>query len=57
MKDWFYNEFKHVGVDYSQKDNAHIYDEQMESFRDYENEAKIFVEKLGAVKPEKLIAI
>jgi putative AdoMet-dependent methyltransferase len=57
MKDWIYDESNHVGVDYSQKDNATIYDDQMESFRDYENEAKIFVEKLGASEPQNLTAI
>lgn len=40
MKDWIYNEFNHVGVDYSKKDNANIYDDQMEKFRDYKKEAK-----------------
>jgi ubiquinone/menaquinone biosynthesis C-methylase UbiE len=57
MKDWIYDESKHVGVDYSQKDNANIYDDQMESFRDYENEAKIFIDKLGVSEPRNLTAI
>lgn len=57
MKDWIYDEFRHVGVDYSQKDNAGIYDEQMESFRDYEKEAKLFIEKSGISEPEHLTAI
>lgn len=57
MKDWFYNEFKHVGVDYSQSGNVVIYDDQMERFRDYDNEAKAFIEKLGVPDPEKLTAV
>lgn len=57
MKDWFYNEQKHVGVDYSQKENTDIYDAQMESFRDYEKEAKEFVDKLGVEAPETLLLI
>ncbi len=57
MKDWIYDESSHVGVDYSQKNNADIYDEQMESFRDYETEAKVFIEKLGVSDPKNLIAI
>ncbi|MCU7834690.1 MAG: hypothetical protein KZQ83_05470 [gamma proteobacterium symbiont of Taylorina sp.] len=28
MKDWFYNEDQHVGVDYLQKETAQIYDKQ-----------------------------
>lgn len=55
MKDWFYNEQKHVGVDYSTSENASIYDAQMETFRDYENEAKEFVDKINT--PEKCVAI
>ncbi len=57
MKDWIYDESNHVGVDYSQKDNVSIYDDQMESFRDYENEAKIFIEKIGVSEPKNLTAI
>ena len=57
MKDWIYDESNHVGVDYSQKDNANIYDNQMESFRDYENEVKIFIKKLDVLEPKKLTAI
>ena len=57
MKDWFYNERKHAGVNYSKKENANIYDEQMESFRDYEKEAKAFIGKLDINKPEELVLI
>lgn len=56
MKDWTYNEFKHVGVDYSQKETANIYDDQME-FRDYDEEARILVEKLDLSDPQNLTAI
>ena len=57
MKDWIYDEFGHAGVNYSEKDNAEIYDDQMESFRDYENEAKIFIEKTGISDPKNLTVI
>ncbi len=57
MKDWIYDESKHVGVDYSQKSNVDIYDDQMESFRDYENEVEIFIEKSGVSDPQNLITI
>ncbi len=57
MKNWMYDESSHVGVDYSQKDNATIYDIQMESFRDYENEARIFIEKSGVPDPKEATAI
>lgn len=54
MKDWIYNEFKHVGVDYSKSDYAGVYDDQMKSFRDYEAEAKEFIKKLGVANNEML---
>lgn len=57
MKDWMYHEFDHVGVDYSNKDNADIYDGQMESFRDYKEEIKIFIDKLGVSDSKNLIAV
>ena len=57
MRDWVYNEFEHVGVDYSQTTNAGIYDEQMESFRNYEEEAKLFIEKLSISEPQKITVI
>ncbi len=46
MKDWFYDEFKQVGVDYSSADNTQNYDKQMD-FRNYEDEVKTFIEKLS----------
>ncbi|MCP4130849.1 MAG: class I SAM-dependent methyltransferase [bacterium] len=57
MKDWIYNELKHVGVDYSKKSNANIYDEQMESFRNYEKEVKTIIDKFGFSDSKSLTAI
>ncbi len=52
MRDWFYDEFQQIGVDYSKIENTDNYDEQMESFRDYDMEAKELVDKLGVVSKE-----
>jgi putative AdoMet-dependent methyltransferase len=57
MKEWIYDEFTHVGVDYAQQDQAGMYDEQMESFRNYDAEAKAFVESLGIAHPEVLTVV
>ncbi|MDY7033577.1 MAG: class I SAM-dependent methyltransferase [Thermodesulfobacteriota bacterium] len=46
MKDWIYNELHQVGVDYSKKDTVNNYDNEMESFRDYEKEVRVFLDKL-----------
>lgn len=56
MKDWFYDEFRHVGVDYAQADNADVYDEQMD-FRDYDAEVTALLEKLGIIDPGDMVAV
>lgn len=40
MSKWLYDEGKHCGVDYSKADQAEMYDEQHQKFRDYEKEFK-----------------
>lgn len=57
MKDWIYDETKHVGVDYSQEENTTVYDEQMVGFRDYEQETKTFLKKLNASNTKDLTAV
>lgn len=57
MKDWMYDEFKQVGVDYMEKENTDIYDDQMTRFRDYDNEVVRFMEISGLVNAEDLIAV
>lgn len=57
MKDWIYDEFNHVGVDYSKKNNVHNYDNQMEGFRNYEKEVKEFLDKFNISTPKDLTVI
>lgn len=38
MNNWLYNEFKHCGVDYSDIEQAEMYDKQHQKFRNYEKE-------------------
>jgi putative AdoMet-dependent methyltransferase len=54
MKDWVYNEYNHVGVDYSISKNTSVYDKQMETFRDYENETRMLIDKLKITNTEQL---
>lgn len=56
MKDWLYNEFTQVGVDYSDTENTEVYDDQM-GFRDYDAEAKVLVDKLGSGDSAQLTVI
>lgn len=44
MANWIYNEYKHVGVDYSNSEEADSYDKHHKQFRNYEKE---FDEMLG----------
>ncbi len=57
LKDWMYNEFNQVGVDYSENETVNEYDSEMESFRDYEQEVEAFLEKLNISDPGKLTVI
>lgn len=57
MKDWIYDEFNHVGIDYSKKDNVQEYDIHMEGFRDYGKEAKEFIDILNVSDPKNLTVI
>jgi len=57
MKDWVYDEFNHVGVDYSIKDNVNNYDRQMENFRDYQKEARELSNRLNVSNPEDLTVV
>lgn len=38
MYNWMLNEYKHCGVDYSKADQAEVYDDQHQTFRNYEKE-------------------
>lgn len=52
---WFFNEFKSVGVDYSNVETADEYDARHQEFRDYEKEAQIVIERLGLTEDVEII--
>lgn len=56
MKDWFYDEYRHVGVDYAEPDNADVYDGQMD-FRDYGAEVEALIDRIGLGDPSRLVAV
>ena len=43
---WYYNEFKQIGVDYTDLKEVETYDLNMQKLRDIENEAKGILELL-----------
>lgn len=47
MNNWTYNESKHCGVDYSEKKQAELYDQQHQKFRNYEKEVADFIHDLA----------
>lgn len=57
MQEWIYNEFNKVGTDYSKEEVVGDYDDDMEQFRDYDQEVLTFLEKLGVTNPEDLTVI
>jgi len=57
MKKWFYNEYKHCGVDYSDLKQAQIYDQQHQKFRNYEKEVADFLHNLALDNTEDLTLI
>lgn len=56
-KDWIYDEFTHVGVDYSDREKVTVYDDEMESFRDFDEEVKRFVKRLNVPNHKELTVI
>ncbi|MDD4352564.1 MAG: class I SAM-dependent methyltransferase, partial [Candidatus Gracilibacteria bacterium] len=46
MNKWKYDEFKHCGVDYSQAEEAEVYDDRHRKFRNYEKEFQEMIDFL-----------
>jgi putative AdoMet-dependent methyltransferase len=44
---WFYDEMKHCGVDYSDPAQAAEYDRHHEKFRNYQKDAEVILNRLG----------
>ncbi|MBN2426747.1 MAG: class I SAM-dependent methyltransferase [Deltaproteobacteria bacterium] len=57
MENWFYDEFKHCGVDYSQVREAEKYDDRHQKFRDFEKEFRGMLEFLELGKTEEKTVI
>ena len=57
MNNWLYNEFKHCGVDYSKAEEARVYDDRHQKFRNYEKEFNEMIQFLGLQDTEDKIII
>jgi putative AdoMet-dependent methyltransferase len=51
---WYYNELKHCGVDYSDAAQAAVYDERHQKFRDYRQQAEAIITAVG-ICPEHTV--
>jgi putative AdoMet-dependent methyltransferase len=57
MENWMYNEFKHCGVDYSNKNQAAQYDKKHNKFRDYEKEVNYLMNELSLPNSKNMTLI
>ncbi len=57
MLDWIYDEYKHCGVDYSDEKLADQYDEQHQTFRDFEKEFNDMIDFLSLKDTQELSVI
>lgn len=49
-----YDENKQIGTDYSIKEKAEVYDSEMSSFRNYDDEVNELIQKMGIINPNEL---
>ncbi|RXA21449.1 class I SAM-dependent methyltransferase [Methanosarcina sp. MSH10X1] len=54
---WYYDEFKQIGVDYTDLEEAQAYDLRMQALRDTENEANNLRELLGIKNTDRILEI
>jgi putative AdoMet-dependent methyltransferase len=52
---WFFDEFRHSGVDYSDPAQVAVYDRRHRHFRDYRKEAEAVVERLGLTPAHSVV--
>jgi putative AdoMet-dependent methyltransferase len=52
---WFYDELKHAGVDYSDPAQVQVYDERHQKFRDYKKGAEGILQALGFGAPPTVL--
>lgn len=57
MYNWIYNEYKHCGIDYSDENQAEKYDQNHNSFRNYEKEFSDMIAFLSLSDLDKLTLI
>ncbi len=57
MTNWIYDEFKHCGVDYSDNNLVNAYDEQHQTFRNYQKEFDDMIDFLSLKNIEDLSVI
>lgn len=54
MKEWYYNEFKQVGINFNNEEEAAVYDEKYKASRDFDKEVSYITSSIG-LKPEHTV--
>lgn len=54
MKEWYYNEFKQVGIDFENEDEVAVYDEKYKASRNFDNEVS-YIKNSIDLKPEHTV--
>lgn len=54
MKEWFYDEFKQVGINFESEDEVKLYDEKYRASRDFEAEAN-YISSSISLRPEHTV--
>lgn len=57
MKDWHYNEYKQVGINFENEDEVRIYDEKFKKQRNVKQELQFIKDVLGISKEHKILEI
>jgi len=57
MKDWYYNEFKQVGINFENEEEVRIYDEKFKKQRNVNQELQFIKEALGISKEHIILEI
>ena len=52
---WFYDELRHVGVDYDDPAQVAVYDQRHRKFRDYRKDAEAVVQRLGLATGDTVV--
>jgi len=57
MEEWYYNEHRQVGIDFSSEEEVKIYDEKFKTSRNFDSEAELIIKAAGLNKSSSVLEI